>query len=66
MAMADSSLDPLDMDVVMDARRMYAGLGYELYCWSWKWLSTVGVSGPFTGAGGIASATIVNTSVRYV
>lgn len=57
MAMIDPSLDPLDMDVVTDVRRVHVELGYEP-CWSWK-LSMVDVSRLLTDAGVIASATTV-------
>jgi hypothetical protein len=65
MAMTELSLhpvDPLDMDVVTDARRVgYADVGYESCCCEEKWLSSVG------DVGGIASvAEVVRTTGKNV
>lgn len=62
MAMTESSLDPVDpleMDVASDERRVYASFGYESCRWRYEWLSSVGISEPLNDDGGIASAEIV-------
>jgi hypothetical protein len=70
MAMTEPSLhpvDPLDMDVVTDARRVgYADVGYESCCCEEKRLSSVGDVGGIASVAGVVRTPDEHECISHV